>query len=247
MNPFSQAAASLPDPFRLLWREEVCSTNDEVRSFAEAGMAEGLIVIADHQTAGRGRRGKEWFAPKGQNLSFSLLLKPKELKAFWSRLSLVAGLAVAEGLEKFIPLAEVKWPNDVLVSGKKIAGILVEAGVDFVIVGIGINVNSDDFPDELGATSLKMETGEIVPREEVLLAVAARLAFHAESIESNFAQVIRGVNERCFLAGKTVELTRNDCRERGFVRSIGSGGELLIEIHGRLERLIQADQVRVCE
>ena len=136
MSDFDHIAARMPDPFRLLWRETVSSTNDELRALAEKGMAEGLVLVAEEQTAGRGRRGAEWFSPTGESLAFSVLLRPSEPMAFWPRLSLAAGLAVAESLEKFVPLAEIKWPNDVLICGKKIAGILVEAGRDFVIVGI---------------------------------------------------------------------------------------------------------------
>ena len=87
MSAFDHVAASLPDPFRLLWREKVCSTNDELRALAEKGTTEGLILIADEQTAGRGRRGAAWLSPKGENLAFSVLLRPSESKALWHRLS----------------------------------------------------------------------------------------------------------------------------------------------------------------
>ena len=108
MSDFDNIAAQLPDPFRLLWREKVSSTNDELRALAEKGMAEGLVLVAEEQVAGRGRRGAEWFSPKGESLAFSVLLRPTEPKGFWSRLSLVAGLAVAEALEKYVPLEVVK-------------------------------------------------------------------------------------------------------------------------------------------
>ena len=245
MSDFDHIAAQLPDPFRLLWREKVSSTNDELRALAEKGMAEGLVLVAEEQVAGRGRRGAEWFSPKGESLAFSVLLRPTEPKGFWSRLSLVAGLAVAEALEKYVPLAEIKWPNDVLIGGKKIAGILVEAGKDYVIVGIGINVNTEDFPPGLAATSLAIERGGEVAREEVLLEVVKRLGRYAPEIGSGLLDLLTGIRERCHLTRRHVALTCADRRREGLVRGIGSAGELLLDSDGKTEAIVQADEVRL--
>ena len=247
MNEFAEAAALMPDPFRILWKEEVGSTNDELRNLAENGMGEGLVLIAENQTAGRGRRGAEWFSPAGEGLAFSVLLKPTAAKAFWSRLSLAAGLAVAETVEKFIPLAEIKWPNDVLVNGRKIAGILVEAGKDFVIVGIGININSVDFPSELAATSLALEKGGEVGRAEVLLEVVKRLSILSGRIDKGFESTMDGVRQRCWLTGKRVQFTCPGGVKIGLVKGLGAGGELLVEIAGKLETIVQADEVRLLD
>ncbi len=245
MNGFEEMAVRLPEPYRLLWRERVGSTNDELRVFAEHGMGEGLVLVAEEQVAGRGRRGAEWFSPKGESLAFSVLLRPREGREFWSRLSLIAGLAVAEAVEGYVSLAEIKWPNDVLVGGKKVAGILVEAGGDFVIVGIGINVNTECFPEGLGATSLCVERGEVVAREEVLLRVVERLAVHVGKLAEGFEGVVAGVNERCFLSGHRVAMMCADGRREGYVRGVGKGGELLLEVEGRIEGIVQADEVRI--
>ena len=244
-NEFAPIAALMPDPFRVLWREKVSSTNDELRELAVNGMAEGLVLVCEEQGSGRGRRGAAWFSPKGESLAFSILLRPVAVKSMWSRLSLTAGLAVAEALEKFVPLAEIKWPNDVQIGGKKIAGILVEAGADFVIVGIGINVNSEHFPEGLAATSLKSATGNEVSRAEVLLEVVKRLAMHAPRIVKDFPEMLEGVKERCALTGKRVSLTYAEKRVEGFVKGIGADGELLVEIQGKLEKIFQADEIRV--
>src|SRR5690606_27005225 len=109
----------------------------------------------------------------GESLAFSILFRPSEPKALWPRLALAAGLAVAEALEEYLPLVGIKWPNDVWVKGKKIAGILVEAGHDYAIVGIGLNVSSLSFPPEVSetATSLALETGHPPSRPEVLASV----------------------------------------------------------------------------
>lgn len=245
MSALDQMAASLPDPFRILWRETVSSTNDELRALAEKGTTEGLILIADEQTAGRGRRGAAWLSPKGENLAFSVLLRPTESKALWHRLSLAAGLAVAEALEAYVPVAEIKWPNDVRVSGKKIAGILVEAGVDFVIIGIGINVNSTGFPEELAATSLREELGEETDRAEVLRGVVNRLSRRAGEIGVGFEGILKSIRERCALTGHRVSFLAADKRREGAVKGIGTAGELLVEIDGVTESLVQADEVRI--
>jgi BirA family transcriptional regulator, biotin operon repressor / biotin---[acetyl-CoA-carboxylase] ligase len=245
MSDFDSVAPHLPEPYRILWREKVSSTNDELRTLAEQGAAEGLILIAEEQSAGRGRRGAQWFSPKGESLAFSIILRPSDEKCFWSRISLAAGLAVAEALEHFLPLAEIKWPNDVLCGGKKIAGILVEAGGDFVILGIGINVNTEHFPAELAATSLRCESGQHVRRAEVLLEVVKRLAIQLGRIDKDFELVRAGIRERCALTGKQVAFTDTAGRREGDVMGIGAGGELLIFCNGKLESLIQADEVRV--
>ncbi len=247
MNDFQHIASQLPDPFRLLWRESVGSTNDELRKLAEQGMAEGLVLVTDEQTAGRGRRGAAWISPKGENLAFSILLKPTAPKALWHRLSLVTGLAVAEVLENYVPLAEIKWPNDVKVGGKKIAGILVEAGRDFVIIGIGININSTNFPDELAATSLHELTGREYSRAEVLQEVVARMSRYENQINQGYADALKSIRERCALTGHYVSYLIADQRREGMVRGIGSGGELMVETDGKLEALVQADEVRVLD
>lgn len=245
MNEYDQVAANMPGEFRVLWRSQVSSTNDELRILAEQGVGEGLVLIGEEQTAGRGRRGAAWFSPKGDGLAFSVLLRPGGNKSLWHRLSLVTGLAVAEAVEKFGVVAEVKWPNDILVSGRKIAGILVEAGADFVIVGIGINVNAEEFPKGLNATSLKLECGEGVPRSEVLAEVVKRMTRHATRIETDFDNLLNGVRERCALTGKAVSLTIAGKRCEGLVKGIAEGGELLILLDGAVERVLQADEIRV--
>lgn len=247
MNEFSDIASQLPDPFRLLWREQVGSTNDELRKLAEQGIGEGLVLVAEEQTAGRGRRGAVWVSPKGENLAFSILLKPIAPKALWHRLSLVAGLAVAEALENYVSLAEIKWPNDVRVGEKKIAGILVEAGKDYVIIGIGININSRGFPDELAATSLCEQTGRVYSRAEVLHEVVVRLNRYADRINQGYADTLKSIRERCALTGHLVAYLIADQRQEGIVRGIGTAGELMVETNGKLEGLVQADEVRILD
>lgn len=249
MDDFSAIAADLPDPFRLILRETAGSTNDEVRLLAEAGYPEGIVVLAHRQTRGRGRRGAAWISPPGESLAFSVLLKPGEPKALWPRLSLVTGLAVAEALEEFIPLVGIKWPNDVWVRGKKIAGILVESGRDFAVIGIGLNVNTFAFPPEVGdtATSVALETGRTASRPEVLSAILHHLARRRHQIGTDFPAAISSINTRCVLAGNPVSLITSAGPAAGIVRGISNMGELLLQTDHGVERLLQADEVRIIE
>lgn len=154
--------------FDIRFIDTTASTNDDAKKAAAFGEKEGLVLWAMHQTAGRGRQSRTWNSPAG-NLYFSLLLRPPLPLRDWGNYSFVAGLAVAEALRAFLPNADVKlkWPNDVLVNGKKICGILLESGEGYLVVGIGINVQS--FPPDTiyPATSLKAE-GTAPPLNDLL-------------------------------------------------------------------------------
>lgn len=241
------AAADFPEPFRLLIRESVESTNDEVRVLAQAGAPDGLIVLAEHQTAGRGRRGAAWFSPAGESLAFSILVRPEEPKALWPRLALATGLAVAEAVESFGPQAGIKWPNDVWIGHRKVAGILVEAGSDFAVIGIGLNINTTAFPPEVSeiATSLRIETSQVFSRAEVFGEIIRRFAGRRHQIGNDFDALIASVRLRCVLTGRRVSLTTANGLGVGTVEGIGTGGELLLRTTNGLERLIQADEVRL--
>lgn len=244
---FNSEAANFPEPFRLLIRESVASTNDEVRELALAGANDGLIILAERQTAGRGRRGAAWFSPVGESLAFSILLRPTESKALWPRLALAAGLAVAEAVESFGLVTGIKWPNDIWIGQRKAAGILVEAGMDFAIVGIGLNVNSVDFPSEVSeiATSMKLEASRSFSQEEVLAAIILRFSLRRQQIDAGFSELISAVRLRCVLTGQRITLTNANGPQVGTMEGIADGGELLLRTDRGLERLIQADEVRI--
>ena len=246
MNPLWQDA-ELPAGYRLDYREATGSTNDDARQLGREGAPAGTVIVAGRQDSGRGRRGAAWMCPPGEGLAFTILLRPSEKKALWPRLSLAAGLAVAEGLERFGVAAEVKWPNDVWIAGKKIAGILVEAGDEFVVVGMGINVGVTEFPEMLAesATSLALECGEAPPLPAMLSAVLERFQIWQGSIDRDFPELIRHFRLRCALTGQRVRLLAADGALNGTVRGIGEGGELLLETSEGLRKLVQADEVRV--
>ena len=248
-DDFTGTAADFPDPFRLLIRETAGSSNDDLRALAEAGAPDGMVLLALHQTAGRGRRGAAWFSPPSDSLAFSILLRPEEPRALWSRLALAAGLAVAEAVGESGMNASIKWPNDVWIGKRKVAGILVDATADFAIVGIGINVNSTDFPPEVAdiATSLRLASGGILPRHEVLGAIISRFARRRHQIDGDFASLLVAVRDRCVLTGRQVSLTVAGVPRQGIVEGIAPGGELLLRTVNGLETLLQADEIRILE
>jgi len=230
-----------------LLRQSLASTNDEARSLAVQGAADGLVVLTDRQTAGRGRRGADWFAATGGSLAFSIIVRPAEPKSLWPRLALAAGLAVAEAVETWAPQVGIKWPNDVWCGCRKVAGILVEAGQDFAVVGIGINVNTLEFPPQLAAiaTSLRLAAGQAVDRDLVLTNTLRHFALRRNQIAAGFEEVLDGVSLRCVLRGHAVSLRCADGPRRGMMEGLGPGGELLLRTPTGLERIIQADEVRL--
>jgi BirA family biotin operon repressor/biotin-[acetyl-CoA-carboxylase] ligase len=151
------------------------STNDEALARALAGAPAGTVVWADEQSRGRGQKGRVWHAPAGENLTFSIVLRPAVAMAAVAPLTLAAGLGVEEAVRGFGVATSLKWPNDILCGSKKLAGVLCEtrsqgAHVSALILGIGLNVNTVSFPEELAAraTSLRNETGRTFAIEEVL-------------------------------------------------------------------------------
>jgi BirA family biotin operon repressor/biotin-[acetyl-CoA-carboxylase] ligase len=248
-DDFPAAAAAFPDPFRLLVRETAGSTNDEARLLGQGGAADGLVLLALEQNAGRGRRGTAWFSPAGDSLAFSILVRPEEPKSLWPRLALAAGLAVAEAVESFGIAAGIKWPNDVWIRSRKVSGILVEAGRDFAVVGIGLNVNTLEFPAEVAdiATSLGIETNRHFPRHEVLGAIVRRFALRRRQIGHDFQEMLGSVRQRCVLTGHRVSLSTSAGAKQGIIEGIAPGGELMLRTGTGLEILIQADEIRIID
>lgn len=163
----------------IFYYEKTDSTNTQAKRLAEEGHGHGTLVVADGQNAGRGRRGRDWQTPAGEAISMTLLLKPEINPNNASMLTLVAALAVSKAITKVTGRpAGIKWPNDIVMNGKKVCGILTEMSaqfdyVNYIVIGIGINVHMKEFPEELSqmATSLYMETKEHYNRAELIEAV----------------------------------------------------------------------------
>ena len=216
---------------------ETDSTNLWIKRLAKEGASEGTLALAEFQSAGRGRLGRSWEVPEGTSVMMSILLRPKFEPQYAPTLTLVMGMAVAKAVKKLGFDVSIKWPNDVVVSHKKICGILTEMGVrdgkiDYAVIGVGINVNIKEFPEEMAdkATSLYLESGREFDRsqipglvmeafEEYYEKFAATcdlsgLKEEYESILANYNQPVR------VLAKEPYE---------GVARGITDGGELLVE------------------
>jgi BirA family transcriptional regulator, biotin operon repressor / biotin---[acetyl-CoA-carboxylase] ligase len=211
--------AGFGEPLRYL--SVTGSTNDEALSWARAGAGEGALVVADHQTAGRGRRGRTWHAPAGTALLFSLVLRPRLTPDHLGLLTTALGVAGAEAARSFGVDASVKWPNDVTVAGKKLAGVLVESrlsgrNVDAAVAGMGFNVSVSPraLPEDVAgrATSLSAELGSAPSRPQVLRAVLAALAGLYESLasEAGRARVVARAEELSSILGSAVAVRMAD-------------------------------------
>lgn len=235
---------------------ETGSTNDDARALALAGAAHGFTVFADAQNSGRGRRGAAWVSPPLRNLLCSVVLRPSLPMEKWPRLTHACALAVCEVLESIpgLPPPQIKWPNDVYLSGKKVSGILVESAMDgrggFAIAGIGVNLNltAEDFPAELRdiATSVWLERGgQEVSREEFAIHFLHRLSAQCARAEHDFPALLENCERRSFLTGKRVRLLSGNQEMEGIASGLGPEGELrVLHDDGRLELITSADLVR---
>ena len=166
-----------------IYLESVDSTNNYAKRIAEDGTPSGTLVVADEQTGGKGRRGRSWSTPKGSNIAMTLLLRPRFRPEHASRMTLLAAMAVTCGIRRVTGLdAGIKWPNDVVVNGHKVCGILTEMNtevdyINYVVIGIGINVNQKEFPEEIReiAGSLCLEAGKQIGRAALIAAIMEEL------------------------------------------------------------------------
>jgi BirA family transcriptional regulator, biotin operon repressor / biotin---[acetyl-CoA-carboxylase] ligase len=229
---------------RIDLHERLESTNREAVALGQAGVEHGTLVLADAQTAGRGRMARSWFSPSGVNLYGSLVIRitieAPRLSAWLSWLPLMAALGAAEAIDivSAVPIA-VKWPNDLLINERKVGGILCESGVSagagpFQVIGIGINVNGlpEEFPDELRhiATTLRHETGAFIDRNRL----AAQLLIELESCLEEFLTrgsefIALAYRRRCTTIGKTVKAVLADGKEYiGVADAIEQDGSLML-------------------
>jgi BirA family biotin operon repressor/biotin-[acetyl-CoA-carboxylase] ligase len=235
--------------------EQIGSTSSHARSLAESGALEGEVVIAESQTHGRGRLGRRWESPPLANLYFSIVLRPKLAPAHAAQITLMAAVALAESVAAFIPRAPaIKWPNDILVDGKKLAGVLTEAccdgeRVDYVILGIGVNVNLgvDAMPETIRqrATSLSALAGNNLSRESVLRGLIQHLDRCYGILEASGFEALRPRWEaRSHLSGRRVRAELGDQAVIGMARGIDPSGALLLEDEsGVLRRIIAGDVI----
>ncbi|HET6566737.1 MAG TPA: biotin--[acetyl-CoA-carboxylase] ligase [Rhodothermales bacterium] len=244
--PFVQAAAPLlqTGTFGRSIRgySAVPSTNTYAAVWAGEGAPEGSVVFAELQTTGRGRLGRSWTADPGRNLTFSVILRPPLAPDHLGLITVAAAVAVADTVEGFAAPArvEIKWPNDILLNGRKCCGMLLESNLSMpsdsgrpVILGIGLNVNQDTFPDELSerATSLLLETGRMVDRPALFAALLLALETRyrllctggAEPVRAAFTARLAHHEQRV-----TYRLSESTGRIQGTVTGIDDTGALLL-------------------
>lgn len=234
--------------------DSVSSTNDVARELAASGASEGLCVIAREQTAGRGRQGRSWSSPPGEGLYLSVILRPQVNASGSAMITLAAAVAVAETLRlDFQAAADIKWPNDVLVRGRKICGILVEAAIEgdrlqYAVMGIGVNIAQRSFHDQIGdsATSLLLETGRVVLPEDFVEAMLPRLEHWYAAAMSRPARVIGRWEELSASAHDClVRVESSDGAVEGVTRGLTAIGALIVELANGERREIVSGEVKV--
>lgn len=233
--------------------DETGSTNDDARQFAMEGAPHGTVIVAESQSSGRGRRGSQWISPPGRNLICSIIWRPTSSLETWPRLTHAVAVAIAETLEEMELHPQIKWPNDIYLSGRKVCGILLESAGNaqgmFVVIGFGLNVNlrAEEFPGELtaSATSLQIETERVWDRDELLRNILAHIEQRCAQAEMDFPKLLAMAERRSFLSGHNVSLQVNGDEERGIVRGLSPNGGLLFEDrNGSVREILTADLVR---
>jgi BirA family transcriptional regulator, biotin operon repressor / biotin---[acetyl-CoA-carboxylase] ligase len=233
--------------------KETTSTNDVIEKLARDGVREGVVVFAESQTRGRGRLGRKWISPAHQGLWFSILLRPDLRPQETTQLTVASATALRRAIIAQTGLRpEIKWPNDILIGGKKVAGILTELSAELdrvkhIILGIGVDVNvaAAELPPEVRklATSLKIEAGAHISRVELAAEILRELdRDYARICAGKFSEVADEWEAGCATIGKNVTVQMGDRKISGCAESLDEDGALLVRTqHGHLERVIGGD------
>ena len=247
--PLARAATRLGSfGHEVRWYPEVPSTNDIASAWAEHGAPEGCVVVADGQSAGRGRQGRDWASPAGAGLYVSMVLRPTE--HVLPLLTIAAGVGLAEGINAATGLVpDLKWPNDVFISGRKVAGVLAEATSSstgtWVVLGFGINVSAAAYPPEVAdlATSLARETGEPVARGPVLAECLCGLARRYQDLaDGRRGAVLDGWRMRAAATtGRRVQWSEAGGAREGAADGIDDSGALVVRTDAGPVRVTAGD------
>ena len=241
------------DPFfHLTALESVGSTNDMAKGMAVARAPEGTLVWAREQTVGRGRHGRNWSSPPG-NLYVSLILRPRAPADQATQWSFIAAVAMAQALATLLPAAaqlQHKWPNDILVDGCKIAGILLESAagghdhVDWLVIGMGVNVDSHPEGGDYGATSLRAHGVETTPKSVLAELCNSMLTWRQRWLEEGFAPVRTAWLDRAAGVDGPLRVDVGDETLEGTYLGIDDTGALVLDLPGSGRRLVTAGEVR---
>lgn len=234
--------------------DQVDSTNLYAKRIAEGGFLDGSVIIADEQLNGRGRMGRNWVSPKGKGIWMTIMLKPKINPADASKVTLLTACAVCKAIEEVSGLStKIKWPNDIVLNGKKLCGILTEMSaeideINYLIIGIGVNVNIDleDFPQELRdfATSMKIEKGDGVVRKELAAAIINNFERYYNGFikTGSIRDYISEYKERSAILGKEVKVASSTFELQGTVVDISEEGQLQLELQdGSMKEIISGE------
>ncbi|HUP38730.1 MAG TPA: biotin--[acetyl-CoA-carboxylase] ligase [Vicinamibacterales bacterium] len=241
----------------LHWLDSTTSTNDVAARLAESGAEEGTTVVAETQTAGRGRHGRIWFSPPGAGLYISTIVRPGDAMTGNANpatlLTIASGVAIAEAVHAVTGLpAQIKWPNDVIIGRRKLAGILAEGALQagalhFVVVGVGVNLQTSAYPPELASrvTSIEAETTRPPDRAVMLAEVLAAMGERYADLRAGRFDAILTAWRRlaASLPGADVEWESPAGVVRGRAQDIDRDGALLVQVAGKIERVV-AGEVR---
>ena len=235
--------------------EETDSTNNVIKRMAEEGAAHGTLAIAEIQTAGRGRRGRQWASPKGNGIWMSFLLRPEILPQNASMLTLVTALAVRQAIFKVCQLPVlIKWPNDIVIGGRRVCGMLTEMSaelewVHYVVIGIGINVNMEEFPEEIRetATSLRMECERKINRSSLIAAFGEAFEEYYKQFmkTGDLSLLMEEYNQYLVNCGKKVKIIDPAGEYTGVSAGINAQGELLVTDEEGSLRTVRSGEVSV--
>lgn len=230
------------------------STNTLAKELASEGCKEGTVIIADEQTGGKGRMGRDWISPPEKGIWMSIVLKPHIAPAKAPLITSMAAVAVARAITNITGLkANIKWPNDILIDGKKVCGILTEMqgdmdAIHYVVVGIGINVNltSADFPEELEdrATSLKIESGEFIPRAKLIRAILKELEgiYIQYGKTEDAGSIISEIKENSATIGNRVRVMGVNLDMEGVAVDVADDGALMVMLdNGQIRKVMSGD------
>jgi len=232
--------------------DDIDSTNNEAKKQANLGCHEGAIVLSEAQNNGRGRIARSWFSPFGKGIWLSLILKPPFLPSDAPKCTLLAAVAVTKAIRSITKVqCGIKWPNDILYKGKKIVGILTEMNaemdaINYIVIGMGINVNidQDEFPEELRAiaTSLSQASGQPIARLTLLQAILAELETeYNKVIQYGFSQMLDEWRQLSVTLGQTVDALGGSRQFSGVAIDIDQDGTLLVQTEEKIERIIAGD------
>lgn len=222
---------------RIHYRSEVDSTNNLAKELAGRGANEGTLAVAEKQLKGRGRRNRSWYSPEGDGLYFSMILRPALHPTEAHKLTIIAAVALAEAVNKTTELnAGIKWPNDLLIEGRKIAGILTEINadpdhIDYAVLGIGLNVLTSDFPETLTSTStsIYMETGKRISKVVLLQKILTEFEkLYVDGLGEGFKNIINQYRNMSIVLGRQISVDYAGSNFSGIAEAIDDDGRLVI-------------------